>query len=56
MSVSRSVACVAILLSRHRDSCGRVGQFFKLPVLLKLTNTDPFVAWFVAGDAKPDGI
>jgi len=30
---------------------------FKLPSSLKLTNTDPFVAWFVVtGDATPDGI
>ena len=27
------------------------------PVVLKLTNTDPFAAWFeVTGDATPDGI
>ena len=30
---------------------------FKLPSFLKLTNTDPFAAWFVVtGDATPDGI
>ena len=34
-----------------------MGQFFKLPVFLKLTNTDPFAAWFVVtGDATPGGI
>ena len=34
-----------------------VDQFLKLPAFLKLTNTDPFVAWFVVtGDATPDGI
>ena len=32
-------------------------QPFKLPVFLKLTNTDPFRKWFeVTGDATPDGI
>ena len=30
---------------------------FKSPPFLKLTNPDPFAAWFaVAGDATPDGI
>ena len=30
---------------------------FKLPVFLKLTDTDPFNAWFVVtGDVTPDGI
>ena len=30
---------------------------FKLPAFLKLTNADPFAAWFeVTGDATPDGI
>jgi hypothetical protein len=30
---------------------------FKLPVFLKLTDTDPFAAWFVVtGDVTPDGI
>ena len=34
-----------------------IGQFFKLPAFLKLTNTEPFVAWFVVtGGAAPDGI
>ena len=29
----------------------------KLPVFLKLTNTDPFAAWYVVtGDVTPDGI
>ena len=33
------------------------GHFFKLPPFLKLTNTDPFVAWLVLTvDATPDGI
>ena len=33
------------------------GRIFKLPVFLKLTNTDPFAAWsVVTGDATPDGI
>ena len=33
------------------------GQVFKLQVFLKLTNTDPFAAWFVvSGDATPDAI
>ena len=33
------------------------GLFFKLPPFLKLTNTDPFAAWFVVtGDATPDGV
>ena len=32
-------------------------SFLKLPPFLKLTNTDPFAAWFVVtGDATPDGI
>ena len=32
-------------------------QFFKLPGLGKLTNTEPFAAWFVVtGDATADGI
>ena len=32
-------------------------QFFKLPVFIKLTNTDTFAAWFVVtGDATLDGI
>ena len=32
-------------------------QFLKLPPFLKLTNTDPFAAWFVVtGDATPDEI
>jgi len=30
---------------------------FKRTVFLKMTNTDPFAAWFVVtGDATPDGI
>jgi len=34
-----------------------VEQFFKLPGLVKLTNTEPFAAWFVvSGDATADGI
>jgi len=33
------------------------GPIFKLPAFLKLSNTDPFAAWFVVtGDATPDGI
>ena len=33
------------------------GASFKLPGLLKLTNTEPFAAWFVVtGDATADGI
>jgi len=33
------------------------GPSLKLPVFLKLTNADPFAAWFVVtGDATPDGI
>ena len=33
------------------------GCFFKLPLFPKLTNTDPFAAWFVVTrDATPDGI
>jgi len=36
---------------------GTFTPLFKLPVFLKLTNTDPFAAWFVVtGDATPDGI
>ena len=32
-------------------------RLLKLPVFLKLTNTNPFAAWFVVtGDATPDGI
>ena len=32
------------------------GQFSKLPVFLKSTDTDPFAAWFVlTEDAIPDG-
>jgi len=32
-------------------------QFFKLPGLVKLTNTEPFAAWFVvSGDATADEI
>ena len=32
-------------------------QFFKLPGLVKLTNTEPFAGWFVVtGDATADGI
>ena len=32
-------------------------RIFELPVFLKLTNTEPFAAWFVeTGDATPDGI
>ena len=34
-----------------------MGQFLKLPALFKLTNTEPFAAWFaVTGNATPDGI
>ena len=34
-----------------------VDQLLKFPAFLKLTNTDPFVAWVVVtGDATPDGI
>jgi hypothetical protein len=33
----------------------RFSDFVKLPVFLKLTNKDPFAAWFVVtGDATPD--
>ena len=33
------------------------GSMFKLPAFLKLTNTDPFAAWFVVtGDPTPDWI
>ena len=42
----------------HAKSCPpRCGTCFKLPSLLKLTNADPFSAWFVVnGDAETDGI
>ena len=31
-------------------------EFFKPPAFLKLTNTDPFAAWFILSwDATPDG-
>ena len=31
------------------------GMIFKLPGFVKLTNTEPFAAWFVVnGDATPD--
>ena len=34
-----------------------MGNFSTLPVFLKLTNTDPFAAWFVVtGDVTPGGI
>ena len=43
--------------ARHRRFLQRtpaLDQFFKLPALLKLTNTDPFAAWFVViGDTTP---
>jgi hypothetical protein len=29
------------------------GQFFKLPGLVKLTNTKPFAAWFVVTVGEP---
>ena len=33
------------------------GPFFKLPPFPKLTNSEPFAAWFVVtGDAIPDGM
>ena len=38
----------------ERQVCG---PFVKLPVFLKLINTDPFAAWFVVTeDATPDGM
>ena len=44
-------------VERPEAARGGPNPFFKLPAFLKLTNTDPFAAWFVVtGDATPDGI
>ena len=44
-------------LNATGGNCGRRSRPGSLPGVVKLTNTDPFAAWFlITGDATPDGI